>query len=121
MLRFGVCRPHRQDQRDFRHDRAASGRFQAPAAQRRLHAPQRAYYWRRDKAGAAEHGFQSDSRHGNPYGFLHGGAVIGFLDTILGNALFAATKRKGATVSLDSRFVSTIARGKASGSLAGRS
>lgn len=69
------------------------------------------YYWRRDETGAAEYGFQSDSRHGNPYGFLHGGAVLGFLDTILGSTLFAATRRRCATVSLDSRFVSGIAPG----------
>ena len=69
------------------------------------------YYWRKDEGGAAEYGFQSDARHGNPYGFLHGGAVLGFLDTILGSTLFAVTKKRCATVSLDSRFVSGTAPG----------
>jgi acyl-coenzyme A thioesterase PaaI-like protein len=69
------------------------------------------YYWRHDEHGATEYGFQSDHRHGNPYGFLHGGAILGFLDTILGGAVFMATKRKCATVSLDSRFVGGAAPG----------
>ncbi|MFB9264567.1 PaaI family thioesterase [Bradyrhizobium erythrophlei] len=69
------------------------------------------YYWRESDAGTPEWGFQSDARHGNPYGYLHGGAILGFLDTLLGSAVFAATKRKSATVSLDSRFVSGTAPG----------
>jgi len=69
------------------------------------------YYWRRDEHGVTEYGFQSDLRHANPYGFLHGGAILGFLDTILGSAVFAVTKRKCATVSLDSRFVGNVAPG----------
>ncbi|MCC8964826.1 PaaI family thioesterase [Bradyrhizobium sp. Pear76] len=68
------------------------------------------YYWRESEAGP-EWGFQSDERHGNPYGYIHGGAILGFLDTALGSAVFVATKRKCATVSLDSRFVSGTAPG----------
>jgi acyl-coenzyme A thioesterase PaaI-like protein len=70
------------------------------------------YYWRRDEGSVPEYGFQSDSRHANPNGFLHGGAVLSFLDTILGFAVFKETQRKCATVTLDSRFVGNVAPGE---------
>ena len=38
------------------------------------------YYWRQDSAGQTEFGFQSDARHGNPNGFLHGGSR--FISTV---------------------------------------
>jgi len=69
------------------------------------------YYWRQTADGQAEFGFLSDERHGNPNGVLHGGALLGFLDTILGFAVVLAAQRRCATVSLDSRFVSTVAPG----------
>lgn len=69
------------------------------------------YYWRRDAAGRVEFGFQSDARHINPNGVLHGGAVLGFLDTILGHAVVIETQRRCATVALDSRFIAAVAPG----------
>ncbi|WP_342722084.1 PaaI family thioesterase [Bradyrhizobium sp. B097] len=69
------------------------------------------YYCRETGDAAPEWGFQSDDRHGNPYGYIHGGAILGFLDTALGSAVFMATKRKCATVSLDTRFVGGAAPG----------
>src|ERR1035437_9615542 len=69
------------------------------------------YYWRQDSAGQTEFGFQSDARHGNPNGFLHGGAVLAFLDTILGHVVVRVAQRPCATISLDSRFISTVAPG----------
>jgi acyl-coenzyme A thioesterase PaaI-like protein len=69
------------------------------------------YYWREDDAGQPEFGFQSDDRHGNPNGVLHGGAVLAFLDTILGHAVVRVAQRRCATISLDSRFISTAAPG----------
>jgi acyl-coenzyme A thioesterase PaaI-like protein len=69
------------------------------------------YYWRQDSAGQTEFGFQSDARHGNPNGFLHGGAVLTFLDTILGHVVARVAQRPCATISLDSRFISTVAPG----------
>jgi acyl-coenzyme A thioesterase PaaI-like protein len=69
------------------------------------------YFWRQDEAGAYEFGFQTDERHGNPYGFVHGGAVLGFLDTMLGGAVFRETGRRCATISLDSRFIASAAPG----------
>ena len=69
------------------------------------------YYWRQDSSGQFEFGFQSDARHGNPNGFLHGGAVLTFLDTILGHVVARVAQRPCATISLDSRFISTVAPG----------
>jgi acyl-coenzyme A thioesterase PaaI-like protein len=69
------------------------------------------YYWRRGNDGRFEFGFQSDARHGNPNGVLHGGAVLGFLDTILGHAVVVETKRRCATISLDARFVAAASPG----------
>jgi uncharacterized protein (TIGR00369 family) len=63
------------------------------------------YGWREVADGRLEFGFQSDHRHVNPNGVLHGGAVIGFLDTVLGHAVVHATGRRCATVSLDTRFI----------------
>ena len=60
------------------------------------------YYWREDLAGQPEFGFQTDARHGNPNGVLHGGAVLTFLDTILGHAVVRGAQRPCATISLDS-------------------
>ncbi len=37
--------------------------------------------------------------------------MLGFLDTILGHAVVREAKRPCATVSLDSRFISTVAPG----------
>ncbi|ABE39994.1 PaaI family thioesterase [Rhodopseudomonas pseudopalustris] len=69
------------------------------------------YYWRQNADGRPEFGFLSDDRHGNPNGVLHGGAIVAFLDTILGYTVVLAAQRRCATVSLDSRFLATIAPG----------
>ncbi len=69
------------------------------------------YHWRQDAAGRLEFGFQSDARHVNPNGVLHGGAVLGFLDTILGHVVAHETQRRCATIALDSRFIAAIAPG----------
>jgi acyl-coenzyme A thioesterase PaaI-like protein len=70
------------------------------------------YYWRRDSAGRIEFGFQSDQRHSNPNGVLHGGAVLGFLDTILGHVVVQETGKRCATVALDGRFVAATPSGQ---------
>jgi acyl-coenzyme A thioesterase PaaI-like protein len=69
------------------------------------------YYWRKDEAGIVDFGFQTDARHGNPNGVLHGGAVLSFIDTILGHAVVNGAGKKCATISLDSRFIGTAAPG----------
>lgn len=70
------------------------------------------YYLRRlpDEGGYA-YGFQSDARHGNPNNVLHGGAVIGFLDTIMGHFAAALAKRPTATIGFDTRFLASTQPG----------
>lgn len=69
------------------------------------------FHYRRDAEGRLEFGFQSDARHGNPNGVMHGGAILGFLDTVLGHAIVRETRRYCATVSLDSQFMASVAPG----------
>lgn len=69
------------------------------------------YFWRNGESGSVEFGFQTDARHGNPNGVLHGGAILAFLDTILGHAVVRGAGKKCATISLDSRFIGTAAPG----------
>ncbi len=69
------------------------------------------YYWQRHEDGRLEFGFQSDARHANPNGVLHGGAVLGFLDTILGHAVVVETRKRCATIALDTRFVAAAPPG----------
>lgn len=63
------------------------------------------YYLRRIAEGGYEYGFQSDDRHRNPNNVLHGGAVLGFLDTIMGQFAASVAKRSTATIGFDSRFL----------------
>jgi acyl-coenzyme A thioesterase PaaI-like protein len=69
------------------------------------------YYLRRLPEGGYEYGFQSDARHKNPNNVLHGGAVIGFLDTILGHFAAASAKRPTATIGFDCRFLASAPPG----------
>ena len=69
------------------------------------------YYLRRLPVGGYEYGFQSDTRHGNPNNVLHGGAVIGFLDTIMGHFAAASAKRPTATIGFDTRFLASTPPG----------
>ena len=63
------------------------------------------YYLRRIAEGGYEYGFQSDDRHKNPNNVLHGGAIIGFLDTIMGHFAASSAKRPTATIGFDTRFL----------------
>jgi len=69
------------------------------------------YYLRRLPEGGYEYGFQSDARHMNPNNVLHGGAVIGFLDTVMGHFAAASAKRPTATIGLDTRFLAGASPG----------
>ena len=62
------------------------------------------YYWRLE-GETHVYGFQSDARHGNPNGVIHGGALTAFADTLTGHLIEHACGRKCATIALDSRFV----------------
>jgi acyl-coenzyme A thioesterase PaaI-like protein len=63
------------------------------------------YYLRIGDNGRVVYGFRGETRHGNPNKVMHGGAVIGFLDTVIGRMIVHETKRNCATISLDTRFV----------------
>lgn len=69
------------------------------------------YYFRRNPEGRVEFGFQSDERHVNPNGVLHGGAILGFLDTVLGHCVVYETRRRCATVSFDTQFLAAARPG----------
>jgi uncharacterized protein (TIGR00369 family) len=69
------------------------------------------YYWGREPSGELVYGFQSDARHGNPNGVLHGAAVTAFVDTFLGHAVVTRTARLCATVALNAQFVAGVATG----------
>lgn len=69
------------------------------------------YYLRRIPESGYEYGFQSDDRHKNPNNVLHGGAIISFLDTIMGHFAAASAKRPTATIGFDTRFLSGAAPG----------
>jgi acyl-coenzyme A thioesterase PaaI-like protein len=69
------------------------------------------FYVRGDAASGFDYGFQSDHRHGNPNGVLHGAAIVAFIDTLLGHAVVMATGRMCATVALDNQFVAGVPTG----------
>ena len=69
------------------------------------------YFWSKGADGGLIYGFQSDERHGNPNGVLHGGAIVTFVDTALGHTVLTATGRRCTTVALDNQFVTAIPSG----------
>ncbi|MFV0280082.1 MAG: PaaI family thioesterase [Rhodoblastus sp.] len=62
------------------------------------------FCWRPEGEGFV-YGFQSDKRHGNPNGVIHGGALSAFADTLTGHFIEHACGRKCATIALDARFI----------------
>ena len=68
------------------------------------------YWWKREGEDFV-YGFQSDERHGNPNGVLHGAAILTFLDTCLGRAVVMSTGRICATVALNAQFVASAPAG----------
>jgi acyl-coenzyme A thioesterase PaaI-like protein len=69
------------------------------------------YLCRLPEDGGYAYGFQSDDRHRNPNNVLHGGAVIGFLDTIMGHFAATSAKRPTATIGFDTRFLASTQPG----------
>ncbi|MFN3854241.1 MAG: PaaI family thioesterase [Phreatobacter sp.] len=63
------------------------------------------------RAAGGLYGFQSDARHGNPNGVLHGGAILTFVDTVLGREVVKVTRRRCATVALNSQFMAAARPG----------
>lgn len=70
------------------------------------------YFCAKNIKGDFTYGFQSDDRHGNPNGVLHGAAIVTFVDTILGHTVVATTGHRCATIALDSQFVAAIRTGQ---------
>lgn len=64
------------------------------------------YYAREMPDGSCRYGFKTDDRHGNPNGIIHGAALIGFVDTLLGRLVAVETDRLCATISLTTEFIS---------------
>lgn len=69
------------------------------------------YYIKRDPDGALVFGFQSDPRHINMNGVFHGGALLTFLDTVLGYVVVDKIGKPCATVTFESKFVAGVAPG----------
>jgi len=69
------------------------------------------YCYRQGEDGQICYGFQTDERHANPLGVLHGGALFSFVDTVFGHLIFSATKRYSATISLTTEFISAVEMG----------
>lgn len=64
------------------------------------------YYVREMSGGVRRYGFASDERHGNPNNVIHGAALIGFVDTLLGHVIVHETGKICATVTLTTEFIS---------------
>lgn len=69
------------------------------------------YFFKDLGQGAFDYGFQTDERHGNPNGVIHGAALIGFVDTVFGHMVVQETGRFCATVSLTTEFIAGTAAG----------
>jgi uncharacterized protein (TIGR00369 family) len=69
------------------------------------------YYFKNLSDGEFSYGFQTDERHGNPNGVIHGGALFSFVDTLLGHLIVSRTNRYCATVSITTEFVAAAPTG----------
>jgi acyl-coenzyme A thioesterase PaaI-like protein len=62
------------------------------------------YYLHQLEGGDFLFGFQTDDRHSNPNNVIHGGALVGFADTVMGHCVFKSSDRPCATISLNTEF-----------------
>jgi acyl-coenzyme A thioesterase PaaI-like protein len=69
------------------------------------------YYVRLEEGKTRTFGFATDERHGNPNNVIHGAALVGFVDTLLGHLIVNETGRYCATISLTTEFISGAAIG----------
>ena len=69
-------------------------------------------FHRLSNPGIAEHAFYILPRHTNGLGVLHGGMLSGFLDSLLGAAVFRATERTGMTIHLSVDFLRMARKGE---------
>ncbi|HYF08291.1 MAG TPA: PaaI family thioesterase [Acetobacteraceae bacterium] len=70
-------------------------------------------YLRRRTPKGYVYAFQTDERHANINGVLHGGMLVTFADQALGSTVYEATgKRKCVTASLNVQFVNAVKPGE---------
>jgi uncharacterized protein (TIGR00369 family) len=70
-------------------------------------------YLRRRTPGGYVYAFQTDERHANINGVLHGGMLVTFADQALGSTVYEATsKRKCVTASLNVQFINAVKPGE---------
>lgn len=69
------------------------------------------YYYKPLPEGGFVYGVQTDERHNNTNGVLHGAVYVALADTFLGHALLHGLQRKCATISLNSSFIAGAAPG----------
>jgi acyl-coenzyme A thioesterase PaaI-like protein len=63
------------------------------------------YFVKLASDGSRIFGFATDDRHGNPNNVIHGAALTGFVDTLLGHLIVKETARFCATISLSTEFI----------------
>lgn len=70
-------------------------------------------YVRRKTAKGYVYGFQTDDRHANVNGVIHGGMLATFIDQALGSTVYEALgKRRGATAQLNCMFIGAVRPGE---------
>ncbi len=69
------------------------------------------FYYREEPGGDYSYGFAAEERHTNPYGIVHGGVLVTFVDTLMGRSVVAAAKCACATITLNTEFMAGGAPG----------
>ena len=70
-------------------------------------------YVRRKAATGHVYGFQTDDRHANINGVIHGGMLVTFADQALGSTVYEALgKRRATTAQLNCMFVGAVKPGE---------
>jgi uncharacterized protein (TIGR00369 family) len=70
-------------------------------------------YVRRKTDKGYVYGFQTDDRHANINGVIHGGMLVTFVDQALGSTVYESLgKRRGATAQLNTMFIGPVKPGE---------
>ena len=70
-------------------------------------------YVRRKTDKGYVYGFQTDDRHANINGVIHGGMLVTFMDQALGSTVYEALgKRRGVTAQLNTMFMGAVKPGE---------
>ncbi len=62
-------------------------------------------------ARTVAYGFRAEPRHMNRRDVMHGGMLMSFADSVLGNTVFGAVQAPIATISLNSDFIGVVVAG----------